>query len=259
MSENDRTPSSSSYEKLSDQFDGKMLDFSLKILAFLAVLLLRPLANATAPLFRKNMGIRYFTAVQLLFGLMVWGYVTKNTDSLASPVIQHCYAKNWYRTGQFLERHKIPAKVVDVVGLAYAVLAALNIRVAFQREKKGQYWHSMSRGESWFNNDNFFLEWGISAAVCALLFGLSMPAGALFFVSRAIGLFMHLKEQRMALMQYYDRVDAQIEAKFLNLEISKPKPIGETMGFRLMLPPHIKGEQRANVARVLGGQMPKLD
>lgn len=236
-----------------------MLDFSLKILAFLAVLVLRPLANATAPLFRKNMGIRYFTLVQLLFAGVVWGFVVKNTNSFTSPVIQHCYAKGWFRTGEFLERHKIPSKMVNVVSGLYGFLAMMNIIVAFKREKKGEYWHSMSRGESWLRNDSFWVEWGISAAVCAVLFVFSLPAGALFFVSRGIGLYMHLKEQRMALMQYYDRVDAKIEAKFLNLEITTPKPIGETMGFRLLLPPHIKGEQRANVAKVLGGQMPKLD
>lgn len=236
-----------------------MLDFSLKFLAFLAVVILRPLANATAPLFRKNMGIRYFTMLQLFFGLMVWGIAVKNTNSFTCPLIQHCYAKGWFRTGDFLERHKIPAKVVDAVGLAYAVLAAWNIRIAFQREKKGQYWHSMSRGESWFKPDNFWFEVALSIVLLGILSALSAAAGLLFFTSRAIGFYMHLKEQRMALTQYYDRVDAKIEAKFLNLEISTPKPITETMGFRLMLPPHIKGEQRANVAKVLGGQMPKLD
>jgi DMSO/TMAO reductase YedYZ heme-binding membrane subunit len=49
------------YEKLNDTLDKKMLDFNLKILGLAASLLFRPLALASEPFFRKNMGERYFT------------------------------------------------------------------------------------------------------------------------------------------------------------------------------------------------------
>lgn len=236
-----------------------MLDFSLKILAFLAVLVLRPLANVTNPLFRKNMGIRYFTMVQLIFGMFLWSYAHVATSNGETPLAQYLYSKGWFKTGDFVANKHLARKAVDVVGLAYSILATRILVAAFKREKQGQPWHSMSRGESRFGSENIWPELGVSIAVFGILFALSPSAALLFFVSRAIAIYMHLKDQRMALIQYYDRMDATIEKKFLNLENVTPRPLGQTLGFQLMLPKHIKGEQRINVAKVLGGQMPKLD
>ena len=69
-------PSSGSSPSYIDQatggLDKKMLDFNLKALAFLALVLFRPAAVATEPFFRKNMGERYFNYTYAVLGGMLW-------------------------------------------------------------------------------------------------------------------------------------------------------------------------------------------
>ena len=60
------------YEQLADSLDRRMLDFNLKILAFLASILLRPLAACTQVMFRMNMGERYFSETTFIYSAILW-------------------------------------------------------------------------------------------------------------------------------------------------------------------------------------------
>ena len=149
---------SNAYNKLSETIDGKILDFNFKILALLASLIIKPLALATEPFFRRNFGERYFTGTGFFISIVLWNLVQKASDgvhSLAgSPLEQMLLNAHLNYVVDWMQVHNIPGRVAWVVSFAYGFLAWQNYARIKTRRQTGRQWYSMSRGESIFGSEN---------------------------------------------------------------------------------------------------------
>ena len=69
----ERSPEPSSLaQAFNKTVDQKIVDLNFKAAAFLGSLLYKPLAIASDPFFRKNMGERYFNGPSATLGMILW-------------------------------------------------------------------------------------------------------------------------------------------------------------------------------------------
>jgi anti-sigma-K factor RskA len=245
------------YEKLSETLDKKILDFNLKILGLLASILIKPLALATEPFFRKNFGDRYFTGTGFVISIALWGLVEKASYSGikmdGSPLLKifnnyHCYGvSNW------LQAHNFVGKAVWIVAFTYGFLAGLNLICVQIRRRAGKIWHSMSPGESIFGGENIVRDILIAILAVVILYIITPALGVLFFMSQCASNYLATKRRNSFYNRYLDIVDAKIENEFMQQALDRGVPPEDTAGLFCPLPKAIKGEYRVRVARVVAG------
>jgi len=239
------------YDKLSDTFDAKLLDFNLKFVTLLATLLIRPLANATDPFFRKNLGCRYFTIGSFLAAGFLW-FVAMRLEPLINGFLRTGLELFGYtELAQWVGRFHVPAWVGWGMFMAFSVLAGRNLGAAQLRESNGSVWHSMSRGESIFGSENPARDFIITIVVCLVLGYVSPPLGLLFGLSRWMSFVLARKQQRSIYARYLDEMDRRIEAGNLETTLRDGPSPKTTGGLYCPLPARIKGEHRATVARIV--------
>lgn len=137
-------------EKLNDHFDKKIADFNLKALAFIGGIFLKPLATASDPFFRKNLGERYFTGVSASLAGILWllaALLGKVTENLFPMVASALSSESLFNFSEWANRLHLAYWVGLIVFVAYVVLAAKNAIASSKRQTSGEVWHSMSRGK----------------------------------------------------------------------------------------------------------------
>lgn len=241
------------YEKLADSLDKRMLDFNLKILAFLASILLRPLAACTQVIFRQNLGERYFNETTMILSAILWII----PQLFGWPAVRMrngwLHELGYRRLETWLSGH-VDAKMALFTFITSAVFwffASRNLAQTRQRQADGVAWYSMSRGESRFGNENASRDFAISFVVSAVLLFFAPSFGFLFIASRVAGYYLYVKEQQAYYQRYLDEMDAKIMAGHLEPALNGKQPPRQTGGLNCPLPARIKGERRVHVAKVV--------
>lgn len=247
-----------SYERFTDSLDRKILDFNLKMLGLLAALLLKPLANATEPLFRKNLGERYLTPMGAFVSFCLWSLVKKLADATpysfqVTPLQESLNRAQCYDAANWVHTYNLSGKVGWLITAVYGVMAWRSLIAAGLRRKTGQPWYSMSRGESVFGSENKIRDIIISVVASLILLDVAPPAGALFLVSRFLSYYLEARQQSSIYNQYLDAMDAKIQNEYLQRALDQGEPPSATEGLYCPLPRGMKGEPRARVARVVAG------
>lgn len=242
------------YESLSDTLDKKILDFNLKILGLIASILIKPLALATEPFFRKDFGERYLTCTSASISLLLWLFASKITSWFFGDLLEKEYQKaGFYKTANWLHEHNLSLWVAGFVVGTYSGLALINLARARSRRKTGKVWYSMSRGGSIFGSENKVRDIIIAIVVVVVLLAFAPPIAFLFFISRFASYYLAAKQQNNFYSRYLDAMDAKIESEFLQRALEKGEPPSNTDGLHCPLPKTIKGEYRTRVARVVAG------
>jgi hypothetical protein len=242
-------------EKLSDTLDKKMLDLNFKILAFLASILIRPLAFCTEAIFRRNFGERYFTLVTVTYSFFLWCIPALFLDADGGVQWTFLYRHGWTHVAQWLTHQTSPKTVMFCISAVFFFSASKNYAQIRMRQAKGIAWYSMSRGESIFGTESLIVKGFYSGLICVVLCILSPALGLFFFLSRAAGFVLWQKEQESIYARYLDEQDARIMAGNLEPAMLGNKPTRETSGLYCPLPKRFTGEHRAHVAKVSGGVM----
>jgi len=241
------------YDKLTDTLDKKMLDFNLKLLGVLGSLLIKPLAMCTEPFFRKNFGERYFNGNTYTVSIALWLVAQKFSGVTLTgepPKVQM-----WLLNGSHdsLANAISPEHIAWVMVIVYAILGMWSLGSSRSRRIAGEVWHSMSRGESIFGQEEVALDIFV-AVLIVVFFGFTAPALALlFFASQFASYYLAAKQQASFYSRYLDAMDAKIEAEYLQRALDKGEPPSETDGLRCPLPTAFKGKHRTRVARVVAG------
>jgi hypothetical protein len=251
MSDNNR---SSAYDKLSDSIDSKLLNFNLKVFALAGALLLRPMAIATDPFFRKNLGCRYFTPMTAFMAGGLW-FVASRLDQLFDRLPSIAYESGNPHLAQWLVAHNCSSWAGTVMLALYSFLAMLNLGAAVTRERKGISWHSMSRGESILGGEHPILSFILGFLLFSVLSAVSPFVGLFFGVSRVMSYQLARKQQQSIYARYLDAMDAKIEQEHLECALRDAPSPKKTTGLYCPLPERIKGEHRANVARIVASSL----
>ncbi len=243
------------YSKLSDTIDGKILDFNLKILALFASLLIKPLALATEPFFRKNFGERYFTGMGCFISIALWNLVQNESNAAhsfsGSPLEQLLLNAHLESTAHWFQAHNIPGRVAYLVSFAYGFLAWQNYARIKIRHQKGQHWYTMSRGESIFGSENKTRDIIIAFVALDVLGSVCPALGLFFFLSQCASYYLAAKAESSFYSRYLDIQDAKLENEFMQRCLDRGEPPTNFEGLYYSLPKSIQGENRTRVARVV--------
>lgn len=241
------------YDRLNDHLDKKIIDFNLKAMGFLSSLLFKPLATATDPFFRKNLGERYFTGFSAFFGAVLW-FLAGRLGSVADPVLEtvamQVNSRPLFAFIEWANRHHLSSWIGWIVLIAFAFLAWSNLNASSKRQISGEPWHSMSRGESIWGREDRARDLWIVGIVGLLLLLLCAPVGLLFLVSRVLSYHLIAQEQASIYARFLDARDAQIENDHLMRALDVGAPPRLTEGLYGPLHKKFKGDHRKNIARV---------
>ena len=226
-------------DRMMDIASNKLPKALTQIAVGIMLFILKPGAAATDPFFRKNLGERYFSPLLAMLSLAVWSVLLWAAITLQTEYFGRS-TKTVQDTGIFIL-------------LAYAFLAWRNIRAARKRLMDGVRWHSRSYGESLFGSENPIRDFVIEVIVAFFLFIVSPIFGGYFIFSRYQSYLSKWLGIAQRYNRYLDAVDAKIESEFLEKALRDGFPASETAGIYEPLPRHLKGELRANVARVAAG------
>jgi hypothetical protein len=247
-------------DDLNKSVDNKILDFNFKAVGFLAAVFYKPLATASDPFFRKNMGERYFTSTSLGLGAFLYlaaSACSKLTDGLFQLLAKALNQDFLVGLLEQASKYYVSTLVGAAVTLAFFVLGRMNLRAVARRQATGEVWHSMSRGESITGQENPTKDRNFLVLVAIILFCLAPLVGLLFVVSRILSLSLVAKEQASIYARYLDAMDAKISAEYLERALRDGEPPRITQGLYGPLPAHFKGQHRANVAHLgAGGGVP---
>lgn len=242
------------YDKLSDTLDKKLLDFNIGMLKVVAAMLVRPLAMCTEPFFRKNFGERYFTENTFIVSMGIWAVGAELLNFLYPP--QPTPLQNWlfyHANLQKLADELRARNFVGVVCFIYSYMAFKQLVVTRMRQRAGQIWHSMSRGESLFGTENTVRDMIIAALIAGFLWIAAPHLCAIFLFSLIASYYLQAKQQSSVYSRYLDAMDAKIEAEHFQRTLEKGEPPKDTDGLYGPLPKRFKGEYRTRVARVAAG------
>ena len=223
-----------------------MLDMSISTLTKAATQIAEALlffiasaaATATAPFFRKNMGERYFTPVRAFLSMMAW---------IALFVIAVMY--RMVQNGE-----PTPGIVVGfLIPFGYIGMSLFHLNAIQKRQATGVIWHSRSSGESLFGKENTTRDFIIELVVFIALFFVSFLHAGFFLLSRLMGYIAEASAQAALYNRYLDIQDGRIEAEFMETALRDGFPRKETAGLYAPLPSHIRGQRRANIARIVTG------
>lgn len=241
------------YKKLTDTLDKKLLDFNLKFLGVFLGILVKPLAMCTEPFFRKNFGQRYFTENTLCLSGFIWAFALFFERNFGggedSPAQRFLHRDNL----NLLAGWSSPQHVGLAVLIAYCVLAFKQIAISKRRQKAGEIWYSLGRGESLFGREDRFRDVLFAAFAVVVLWFLFPVLSVIFAASQATSYYLEAHQQASLYNRYLDAMDAKIEAEFLQRALDKGEPPVSTEGLYCPLPKSFQGQYRSRVARVVAG------
>ncbi len=237
------------YEALNDHLDKKITDFNFKVVGLLFGVLFKPLATATEPFFRKNLGERYFTVTSAMFGTILW-FIAANLSKLVAMSAPQPYRHGAGRVTESLVEFNAGDFLAMAMCGAFFGFASANIGLAWQRQKKGIVWHSLSRGQSLWGIESAWLDFGISVVAAFVLLKFALFTGLLFVASRLASRYLGHKEQQSIYARYLDAMDAKVEAEHLEVALRDGVAPTITEGIYGPLAERFKGQHRANIARI---------
>ena len=227
--------------RVSEQFTKAIVDAAKQIGKAILFFVMSALSVATDPFFRKNMGERYFNPFKALVGLAGW-MVAGWSASVSYDVLQ---GKRVY--------HQPDLTLSISVCCCYLVLSVAEIWRIRTRSKRGEIWHSQSKGESIFGIESFRRDILINITLCVAMWNFSKVLMGYFAVSRLLGYAADAATRASLYNKYLDILDAKIESRFMSEALDGGFPPGRTAGFYRPLPTRFNRQQKANIARVLAG------
>ena len=247
---------STSYDKLTDELDKKMLNFTLKMTGLLATLIVKPLALATDVFFRKDFGERFLTGNSLVVSWFLWA-AASHTSSIwggqENLTVQWLWKHGFHKIAQWLIDHDYSVTIGWFMIMASGFMGGRSLFYTRTRAATGQMWYSLSRGASIFGNENKLRDIIIAAVAVGILSLFSPGLALLFAVSRIVSYQMEARQQSAFYNRYLDAMDAKIQAEYLQRALDKGEPPVNTEGLYCPLPKGFKGEHRQRVARVVAG------
>jgi len=226
-----------------------------KAIGALTPAFVKALTLATEPMFRKNMGERYFANASS-GGFWVWiiAVITSFfTGGLASGIFDAMGLNDLAR----ITHSPIPG-VLLTLGLfgAFIYFNQENKAVIREIRNANKTYHSMSRGvPRWA--DDAFIELIITAVATLILLLFAPITGALFIVSRIL-CFQAVSKQQAALYdRYLDAQDAKIEAERLESALLGNTPCEETYLYK-PLSQDINDATRKDIAASAVGKPVKI-
>ncbi len=201
--------------------------------ALLATLasLIRPIATLTEIFFRKEMGERYFTAWNVIGGLMMIGFVRMPVwgfDDRDVRTMTNIFAGIW---------------AVCLILYSYA-----NRQEMIKRYSKGKAWHSYNCGIPSFEKVGIIFEKIIPAVLGIVMyyFGVKSIGGLLVFSVMA-SLWLRYREAQLFREQMFNAIDSRIEQENLQKAIVENLPPQQTEGLMAYVPKYMGDEMRGMI------------
>jgi hypothetical protein len=261
MSEDSGSKTQSDLTRLSDKVTDQailqggqaIVKVAGQLLQAAAMFFLLSAATATDPFFRKHMGERYFTPFRAFIGFCGWLVML----FLAVPFYQAMASLAWEFSilrwaARFALNHQGVAFYSSfLILLAYGVRSHIQLKDIRCRQTSGEIWHSRSKGESIFGEEDYRRDVIVDVVAFVVLL-LVTPACALFYaISRILGYIADAMAWAALYSRYLDIQDARIEAKFMESVLRDGFPPSRMGGLFGPMPKQFKDEHRANVARVV--------
>lgn len=240
--------------ELDKSLDRKIIDFNFQALGFIAAILFKPLATATDPLFRSNLGERYFTVTSFFLGQILW-WIAAILGKLSGYLVPDLlFGVGAHRLADWVAKHNYPASIGFVLWIYFCIRGGMVLGAALRRQRDGIPWHSMSRGTLLFGNIQTEYFFFISVGMLLLFFAPML--GLFFVVSRLLSYYLAAKEQHALYARYLDAMDAKLQAEFLEKSLRDGEPPQTTDGIYTPLPKRFQGQHRSNVAKTIVSGMP---
>jgi len=244
------------HEELYKSLDRQILNFNYKAIGFLATIFMKPLATASDPFFRINMGERYFTHISHGLGTILWGVATWLTylseDKMASIAREFHFDSLASLLQEGAQIH-VPFWTAVGMMVLFFIVGSFSVGANYYRQVKGVTWHSMSRGISIWGSEDKVRDTIILIFLSAALLIIAPAVGALFLISRLFSLLLIAQEQARIYARYLDAIDAAIESDLLEAALRDGAPPSINNGIYCPLPRRFKSPHRDKVARVAAG------
>lgn len=197
----------------------------------------RGLATTSDPLFRKQLGERYFTRGLASGGSVIWlmalilscwsgslfhgrlsNMVRGNNEIVTMENYSMYSGQTNMRQQSKLPPYALPLFAGLVMMICHAAACSANFAFIAKIRAEGKLYHSMSRGVSRF---------GDATEICLVLSSLALLllapfVGLVLVVSKAMSFLAEQKQQEMLWDAYLDQIDQKIESEYL-----KPAMLGE--------------------------------
>lgn len=233
--------------------DRQIVSLQGKAFTLIAMLFHRPLATASDPLFRTELGERYFTGKSLVVGVSLYIAAT-----VASVAVTHSETTGrpgsfwelipWW--GSILTKLHIPAIVGVLFTLDFFFLGWRNLQLTAERQARGAVWHSFSRGKSLYGTEDPMRDLVITVIITVVMLLLCPLVGLLFLASRILSCQLLAREQARVYATYLDIMDAKIANDNLQTAVDRGTPPTQNAGLYGPLPSCFQGEHRKSIARL---------
>lgn len=219
----------------------------------LAPKLLKGLAMATEPFFRKNFGERYLDSGAIGAGFLLWIAATIMCGFGGMAVAIFVRLCGLRSLANIFERgNGVSVLIGIIISVVFVVLCKLDQFKARQRHILGQRRHSMSRGEPRFSNQEYHM--AAQAGLFLLLLGFASPLGVLFLFSWMANNVLIAKQQEALYARYLDSIDAQIEAEQLEAALLGQTNVANTYLYK-PLSEHLPDAMRTEIAAAAVGKV----
>lgn len=212
------------------------------------------LSKATEPIFRRNMGERYFTSAALSSSEALWfaaGLASCATGSLPGWV---CRLMGMDQLVVLLCHFGIPALTGIAFLYYYSRFGKESLQSMAEYRSEGKTYHSKSRGvPRWEESKDRSIRIRVSLALLLL----APVMGVAFIISLGISASLEQKQQTALHDRYLDMLDQQIEGELLQDALLGKCPPEVTFLYK-PLSEKLSPELRENIAAAAVGKPVKI-
>jgi len=220
-------------------------------------LLSRPLVLVTQVFFRKELGERYLTGLQVTACLvLIFAAAAITVETSTVTTYQNSY-NNWGRVVRTeVTNVTWQTKVAYLLALlwigGFLSVASRHFQITLRKRRtNGVLWHSRSDGTPRWSLSNIYVELAILIVLAVLLFwGKLYGFGVLVALSFAVTALADHHAKKQLYNRVLDAIDGQIESEWMGKAIEQRLSANDAQGLNASLPAHVSDEYRKKVAKL---------
>lgn len=227
-----------------NQFTDAVGLFNQKAAGILFPAFFRAVSCFTEPLYRREMGERYFLRTSSS-GLFIWLVATLAalfTGSLIPHILRDF---GFHGLASLLGYRYIGVIATGGIGLLFLFFVKENEQWLKTIREDGKVYHSMSKGRPRWEDP--LASFGMRFILPVVLFAIAPVTGILFGVSRLLVTLEASRQQAILYDKYLDKIDSQVDAELLGDAMLGKHPVEDTYLYK-PLPANMKKDLRENIA-----------
>ncbi len=186
-------------------------DFNKKAAGALWGKFKRIMATASEPFFRRDLGERYFTAEVAFGATLIWLTATILSCKTGPLLVPFFEGMHFNGLAGIFDHQIFPAVGGTIFIIAYLRGCIQNFNRIGQFRNEGKLYHTMSRGQSRWEGDRYFL----LIAVLIALFIFVPVLCIMVIISHSISAKLAAEQQAAIYSSYLDALDKKIEEEFM--------------------------------------------